>query len=171
MSCELTNRQGNHLFLRVWCYLHSIYNRSYWVECCFGCDRGRNVPSPSLCSWHNLKVQQKYYEMQCVDYVLFLKICYYFHNLRFEIRAVGWIYFKVPKCNILSVTLEILVIWRTNEIANFIPGWVGDKSGALYALQIRWKGLSNLHSSLQYAAIKKILGCGCVPFSFIWFNH
>ena len=67
LSCELTNRQSNHLFLRVWCYLHSIYNRSYWVECCFGCDRGRNVPSPSLCRWHNLKVQQKYYEMQCVD--------------------------------------------------------------------------------------------------------
>lgn len=98
-------------------------------------------------------------------YVIFFITC--------GLKSEPWVefIFKVPKCNILSVTLEILVIWRTNENANFIPRWVGDKSEALYALQIRWKGLSNLHSSLQYAAIKKILGCGCVPFSFIWFNH
>ena len=32
----------------------------------------------------------------------------------------------------LSVTLEIMVIWRTNKNPYFVQGWIGDKFVALY---------------------------------------
>ena len=114
---KLTDGKSNHLFFWIRRDFHPIDNRSNGIEGCSGREWSWDVPSSSLCRWHDffLSERNQWFSCQCRVFFFF----YATHSLSYHkhTRIYQHIY------NLFSRAFKILYIFYIFRLLHKLCRW------------------------------------------------